>query len=314
LPALARHPLPTTARLVARLRPPAGRASTATASRRTAIAALVLATAIWGGSFVVIKSGVRAVPVAHFLALRFFLSALLLAPLATRSGQLRPALRHRGPWILGLLLFAGVALQAGGLQTTSPAHSAFLTSLAVLVVPFLVWATTRRPPPRRSWFAAVLATLGLALIFSGSTDHLQAGDVLSLLCAVAFGLYVVVAAAVAPGVPVLGAVAVQSLVCLALCLPWLAFETGPLLPPLPSGVFWSAVYAGVGATAVAFGLQLFAQRRLGSVQTAILLCLEPVIATATSLLLGDDRLTVSLVLGGCLLLVTAVSVEALPDT
>ncbi|HEY5196795.1 MAG TPA: DMT family transporter [Solirubrobacteraceae bacterium] len=275
--------------------------------------ALLVAVSIWGGSFVVVKSGLRSVGLFHFLGLRFLLSAIVLTPLAMRSGELRAALTHPGPWILGALLFAGLALQSASLKTTSPAHSAFLTSLSVLVVPFLAWASARRAPPRRGWLAALVATVGLALIFSGSTGRWQAGDVLSLSCAFAFAAYVVVAGRVTAGVPVVGSVAVQSVFCFALSLPWLAFETRtPLFPSTDSELFWSAVYAGILATAAAYGLQLFAQRRLGSIQTAVLLSLEPVIATTTSLLLGEDTLTPGLVLGGCLLLVAAVSVAVSP--
>jgi drug/metabolite transporter (DMT)-like permease len=279
-----------------------------------AVAALLIAVSIWGGSFVVIKSGVRSVPLFHFLALRFFLSAILLVPLAIRSGEMRAALAHPGTWALGALLFAGLGFQAAGLKTTSPAHSAFVTSLSVLAVPFLVWVSTRRAPPQRSWVAALAATAGLALIFSGSAAHWQAGDVLSLLCALAFALYIVVAEKVTVGVPVVGSVAVQSLFCFAVSLPWLAFEAKtPVAALTHSDVLWSAAYAGIAATAIAYGLQLFAQRHLSSMQTAILLTLEPAIATAISLLLGEDSLTVALVAGGCLLVVAAACAGALPD-
>jgi drug/metabolite transporter (DMT)-like permease len=282
--------------------------------RWVAIAALIAAVSIWGGSFVVIKSGLRSLPLFHFLFLRFGLCAVLLVPLAIGSRRQRAAFRHPGPWILGVLLFAGLALQAAGLRTTSPADSAFATSMSVVVVPFLVWVSVRRRPPRRSWSAAILATVGLALIFSGSAGHWRAGDLLSLGCAVAFALYIVVAEQVAAGVPLVGAVAVQSLVCVALSLPWVALESNTtLVPSTHSDVFWAAVYAGIGATAIASGLQLFAQRHLGSIQTAILLSLEPGIATATSLVLGEDRLTTALLLGGCLLLIAAMSVAVAPD-
>ena len=290
-----------------------GRSSPRAAGRWPAVAALVIAVTIWGGSFVVIKSGVRSVPLFHFLSLRFLLAALVLTPFAVRSGELRAALAKPGPWILGVLLFAALGLQAAGLETTSPADSAFVTSLSVLAVPFLVWCSARRAPSRRSWVAALLATAGLVLIFSGSAGHWRAGDVLSLLCALAFALYIVVADSVTGGVPVVGSVAVQSLLCFGLSLACLGFETRTsVVAWTQSGVLWSAVYAGIAATALAYGLQLFAQRRLDSMQTAILLTLEPGIATAVSLLLGEDTLTVALVAGGCALLVAAMSVEAPP--
>jgi drug/metabolite transporter (DMT)-like permease len=293
--------------------PRAERSSAGAVTRSAAVGALLVAVAIWGGSFVVVKSGVRSAPVFHFLALRFLFSAVVLGALAVRRGELRAAVGRRGPWILGALLFAALALQTAGLRTTSPADSAFVTSLSVLVVPFLVWASARAAPSRRSWGAAALATAGLALIFSGSTGRWQHGDVLTVLCAVAFAAYVVEAGKVSSGVSVIGSVAVQSVLCLALSLPCAALEGGPALAASGrSHVLWSAAYAGIAATALAYGLQLFAQRRVGPIEAAILLSLEPAAATATSVLLGEDSLTLGLAVGGCLLLVAAISVDRRP--
>jgi drug/metabolite transporter (DMT)-like permease len=121
--------------------------------------ALLAATLIWGTSFVIIQRALADLPVFHLLACRFTLAALLLLPLAGRALRGVPVSRHREPagallqepadlWgilrdglTLGGFLFAGFALQTTGLLWTTPSCSAFLTSLAVVMVPPLAWLT-----------------------------------------------------------------------------------------------------------------------------------------------------------------------------
>ena len=106
----------------------------------TARAALLCATVIWGASFVIVQRGLRDLPVFHLLAIRFVIGGLFILPWVRRHGGLR---RPRASGILvGLALFVGFVLQTYGLLWTTPARSAFLTGLTVLLVPLLAWATT----------------------------------------------------------------------------------------------------------------------------------------------------------------------------
>ena len=114
-----------------------------------------------------------AAGVALFMTLRFGLAALLVALLvpAARRQLTREAWKG-GAWI-GALLFGGFALQMFGLQDVSPAVSAFLTSLYVLLTAVLTAAIVRPAPaapsarrgPRLALFAGVvLATIGAGFI------------------------------------------------------------------------------------------------------------------------------------------------------
>ncbi len=60
------------------------------------------------------------------------------------------------------------------------------------------------------------------------------------------------------------------------------------------------------ATAVAFVCQIYAQRRLGAIETVIILALEPVVAAGVSLALGVEPFTWGLMLGGALLILAMV--------
>ena len=102
-----------------------------------ALVALVAVTAIWGVTFVQVKDALELYPLFAFLAVRFAIATLVLAPVAA------PRLRGVG-WragvALGLLLALGYALQTAGLQRTTVSSAGFVTGLYVVFTPLFAYA------------------------------------------------------------------------------------------------------------------------------------------------------------------------------
>src|SRR5579871_3475644 len=90
-----------------------------TSPANAAVPALIAVTAVWGLTFVQVKDAVAIYPLFPFLALRFAIATLVLAPFA--SGRLR-GLGARG-WasaaLAGGLIAGGYTLQTLGLERTS---------------------------------------------------------------------------------------------------------------------------------------------------------------------------------------------------
>ncbi len=114
---------------------------------------LLAAGAIWGLGFVAQSSAMDSVEPFMFITLRFLLAVLTVTPLAIREAKAAPKkLSHSdyfGFAVIGLMLFAGAALQQIGMQTTSVTNAGFLTGLcghgAVPRCPaFLAMATSCR--------------------------------------------------------------------------------------------------------------------------------------------------------------------------
>ncbi len=83
-------------------------------TRRRADLLLITAAAVWGVSFVVVKEALTSAPPLLFLAVRFTIATIVLAPFVTlRGGFSRGELR--AGLILTLLLASGFATQAYGL-------------------------------------------------------------------------------------------------------------------------------------------------------------------------------------------------------
>src|SRR5262245_58513122 len=111
-------------------------------------ATLFSLTLVWGSTFVVIQSAIRHVAPVALVGVRFAIAAVALFVVFPRdvvpSLRLVPATAR-----LAVSTFAGFALQTVGLETTTPARSAFLTALMVVFVPMIETLRTRRIPPAR---------------------------------------------------------------------------------------------------------------------------------------------------------------------
>ncbi len=289
----------------ARSRPRAVPASTL---RWKADLALAGCSLVWGVTFVVVQDALRDASVLVFLLARFLLATATLAWIYRRHlSDLHPGLWRAGS-LIGLFMFAGYALQTAGLRWTTPSKAAFITGSSVVLVPIFEALLGRQRPGYWLWLGALTALGGLYLLtlFGAPGGRLNRGDVLVMGCAVMFALHIIVVGHYSPGYPSslltltqVGATALLS----ALALP-VAGMTGWERPYL----VWSprlvgaVIVTAVGATAVAFSLQVWAQRFTTASHVAILFSLEPVFAAVTSLLLGAERLNLRTLAGGGLVL------------
>jgi len=268
---------------------------------------LLLVTAIWGSTFVMVKDAVTWYPVFPFLALRFALGTGALLLIGGR--RLRSLNR---PNILagtsaGLFLFGGYGLQTLGLQYTTASRAGFITGLSVVLVPMLSALIVRERPERAALIGIGLATIGLALLTSLHTQGLNRGDLLVLLGAVCFaGHIVTIAASSARADPI--ALTILQLAVVAVLSAAISQGLGQWSVPSP-GVTRAAAFTGILATAVAFALQTGMQRYTTATHTALIFTAEPVFAAIFGILLDGDPVTPHLIAGGALILAGAVMSE-----
>ena len=245
---------------------------------------LLAVTAVWGVTFVQVKDAVAVYPLFAFLALRFAIAAATLAP--TAVGRVRGGVR---PGIaLGLLLAAGYALQTAGLERTTVSATGFVTGLYVVLTPLLALALFRIRVGAAAWGGVALATLGLALL-SGVSAGEPAGDLLVLGGAAAFALQIVLMERWAPRYDVVGLTQVEML---AACAAFLAAALLLRDLSVPHGwTVWGALLVtGIFASALAFLVQTWAQRRTSATRVAVVFAMEPVFAGLFGYLLAGDRL------------------------
>lgn len=200
----------------------------------------------------------------------------------------------------GSLLFAGFSTQTLGLAETSASNSAPIAGLYVVFTPLLASLARRTPPAIATLFGALLSVAGLGFLTVTSEFSLNSGDLLTVLCAVAFAAHIVSLARFAPRHPVVPFTAIQLLVVAVFGLVASAIFEGL---PLPVASVLPALFGtGVVVSAGAFMLHVSAQRVIGPSRTAIVLSTEPVFAAATAAVVLGERLTARGWLGAALIM------------
>jgi len=274
---------------------------------------LLAITAIWGATFVTVKSALDDAAPMVFLSLRFLLGASATAVLA--RGRLRDPKVWRHGVVLGVLLFGGYALQTLGLQHTTPARSAFLTGLTVIFVPFAARVVARVPPvtevPKLQGPMALaigLAAVGLwQLTGVEVSTSVSRGDALTLLCAVAYAFHISATSRLGQGVHPVALVTVQLLVTAGLSLASLPFVDRRLV--LSTGLVGAVLLTGLIASALAISVQVWAQTKTPAVRAAVIYSLEPAFAVFYGVVFGDGWPSARELSGGALVVAAVLVAE-----
>src|SRR5204863_5739990 len=152
--------------------------------------AVVAAAILFGTTFFVVKDAVADVQPMPFIAVRFLIAAVVLTPFAARSGRHQTGIWKAGA-MCGLALGIGYIFQTVGLQYTTSSVSAFITYLLVVIVPVLSALVLRRLPSGATITGVVIATVGLFLLTGGGLSGIHKGELLTLGCAFAFAVHIV---------------------------------------------------------------------------------------------------------------------------
>lgn len=252
--------------------------------------ALLLTTFIWAATFPATKLALEQILPFSFLFLRFLLGTLAVGIVlaAFRRALKRDVATLRMAGIASSFLFVGYAAQTVGLRYTTASNSAFITALYVVLVPLFL-----RRFDTRLWSALALAVAGLWLLIRPSAG-IQAGDLYTLAGAVAFALHIIMVEAYTWRSDIASFSAWQLVMVTGVL-------TGPALVEgfrLESIAFtpvllWALVITGVGATALAFFVQVWAQRHVPAQRVALIFAFEPALAAWLSWLVLGEQLGVA---------------------
>ena len=270
------------------------------------LVALLVVTAIWGVTFVQVKDAVEIYPLFAFLAIRFVIASAVLAPFA--ATRLR-GFDRRGlvaGTALGGLLALGYGLQTAGLSRTTVSSTGFITGLCVVLTPVIAYVLFRDRIPAAAWIGVAIATVGLALL-TGIDAGSPLGDALVLGGAAAYALQIVLLERYAPHYDPVAFTLVEML---AACLGFtaIALARGELTVPHGWTVWGALIVTGVFASALAFVIQTWAQKRTSATRTALAFSAEPVFAAFFGYVLAGDRLG-ALGWSGCALILVGIVIS-----
>ena len=156
-----------------------------------ASASLLFVTIIWGSAFVVMKNSMDAITPTYLLAYRFTIAALGMAALFWKQIRGMSMLEFKCGALAGLFLFISYYFQTYGLKYTTASKNAFITTLYVVIVPFLAWAVNHVRPKANNLIAAGFAVVGLALLSLKGDLSVNFGDFLTLVCGICFAVHMI---------------------------------------------------------------------------------------------------------------------------
>lgn len=277
---------------------------------------------VWGSTFVVVKGALSDISPLFFNLLRMSLATLSLALLYWRHiGRIDRRTLAAGA-VTGLWLATGYQFQTAGLRLTTPSKSAFITGLVVVLVPLLLVIPRLRPsgthaPRWNAYVGALLAFGGILLLTTPANTGFDfgaanAGDLLSLGCAVGFAFHMLALAHYSPRVRFEQLAVLQvGFAALFMGVSLRIFEH-PFVHWTPP-VIVALMIAALLATAAAFTIQSWAQQFIPATHTALIFTLEPVFAWLASFVVLGERLGGRATAGAALILAGIGVTELLPE-
>lgn len=297
-------------------------------------AMLFITALIWGSSFVAQRAGMDYIGPFTFNGIRTLIGCLVLIPvilimdrwrkksadesdLVTQTEEEKKKEKKKEKKVLmiggiacGSALFVASSLQQIGLVYTTAGKAGFITSLYIVIVPFLGLLLGRKIRPIL-WICVALGTVGLYLLSIKEGFQIGLGDLLVMICAFGFATHILVIDHFSPKADGVKLSCIQFLVCGLLSIPFMAlFET----------VNWSDIlqcwfpilYAGAMSCGIAYTLQVIAQKHTDPTVASLILSLESVLAVIFGILILKEQISLRETLG-CVVMFTAIILAQLPS-
>ena len=288
---------------------------------------LLLTALIWGVSFIAQSKGVEQIPPMTFNGVRSLLGGIVLLPVVyfLDSGKRKKGMSVKpidktlieGGIMCGVFLCVATTLQTAGMIYTSPGKAGFITALYMVIIPIVNLFFGKKPRPI-ILISVFVAVIGLYLMCIQSSLALNFGDFLILMCAFVFTGHILVVDHYSPKVDGVKLSCIQFFVCgIINVIMALLFEK-PSFAPL-CGVWGAIAYSGIMSCGVAYTLQIVGQKYTDPTSASILMSLESVFATLSTVILvalgwniTGGAMTTREILG-CILMFIAIILVQLPE-
>jgi len=272
---------------------------------------------IWGGTWVAGRYAVQLAPPLAIAVWRFLVAGgALLALVAWRNGGLPRPTRHEWGLILGLGV-SGIFLYnlcfLYGLQRLAAGQGALVVALNPVVVTLAAAVWSGEHLTRAKIAGSAIALIGcLTVIGHGSPLAALAGDVgipelLIVGCAILWAAYTLIGRRATKTLSALVVTAYSTVAGWALLLATALVDQPAVLQPDYPLLVWAAILflALLGTT---LGFTWFNQsvQRIGAARASIFINLVPVAAVLQGAWLLDERLGLSVLAGGAMVLVGVV--------
>lgn len=282
------------------------------------IVSILIATVIWGSTFVAQSVGMDHIGPFTFLAVRNFVAVVFLM-LILAMFEIPTMKDYWKKWnnktlwfagtFCGVALFVAAGLQQVGLVYTDAGKAGFLTAMYIVLVP-IIGAFLGKKPSFMAVISVAIAVVGLYLLSCVGVTEINIGDLMLIACALAFAVQITLIDRWVGKVDVLRFNCVQSLVVAVLSAVCMLLFEEPYINNILN--CWLPIgYAAILSTGVAYSLQIVGQKHLETTPASLLMSLESVFAVISGWLVLNERMTAA-EYTGCALVFIAVILSQIP--
>lgn len=264
---------------------------------------LVLVSLIWGSTFFLIKDTANSVNENFIVFTRSFLAfiAMFVYQLVKNKHELLNKKGFIYGSILGLLLALTYTSQTIGLKFTSTGHSAFITSSAVIAVPFILYAFYKIKIHKVDMLAVGIVFIGLFLLTYDFESLINIGDLITIITSLSCAFHIVLAGRFVQKTNTTTLVTYQFFAAsIVSFIAWLLTQDGNLQISPKAG--YSLVYLGFIGTLFCYFVSVWVQKHVSSLKVAIVFSLEPVFAAIFSFFFINEILNFKESAGALLIL------------
>ena len=264
---------------------------------------LVTVTLFWGVSYYLMDLCLAQMGPLTLNAMRFLIAFAFL------YAVLFPKVRHVNRATLKYSVLVGLCLASAylgctyGVMYTSISNAGFICSLPVVFTPLLAFIFKHQIPEKRLILPLVVCLVGLGLLTLNEQFRPAPGDLICLICAVAYAVDLLVTEtavskedvnALQLGVYNVGVVGVIMLVLSLL------FEK-PHLPTTP--VVWgAALFLSIFCSGVAFVVTTVQQQYTSASHVGLIFTLQPLFSAIVAFFFANERLSVQGYIGAALMM------------
>lgn len=284
-----------------------------------AVLLLLLASFLWGFTFVFQSQASGVVGPFFFNGTRMLIGVVVLIPLLIPMFK-----RHKGDkayWkrlakggvLCGLAIASASVVQQYGIEYTTAGKAGFITSLYTLIVPVLSLLMGRKVGGR-IWGCIGVGLVGTFMLSVNGNDGIGYGDLLVLGSAFLFAVQIMLVDVFVKGLEGVDLSACQFLFGGMFCLVCGFFVEGYTVDSFIGSFADAAVpilYAGICSCGIAYTLQIIGQKWVQPSKATLALSLESAWAAVGGVLVLGETLSAK-ELAGCALMFCAVVLAQLP--
>lgn len=268
---------------------------------------LILAAMLWGTSFPFVKIILDVASPMYVMAIRYTIAAVVLVAVFWKKLKgLKPSVLKSGA-LIGAVLFISNALQTVGCNYTTAGKTAFITTLYVVMTPFICWLFYKKRPTGISVLAALLALIGIGILSLSDDLTVNIGDFLVFLCGIMYAVHIALLAESLttedPAQLVVLQIAVNALLSW-ICAP--LFHGSLDFAAIGVASWMTFIYLALFCTVAAFMLQNFCTKYTTASTSALLCSLESVFGVVFSIIILGEQPTPRMFIGFAVVFVAIV--------